>query len=101
MKGVTMKLKAKALVVCGMALLPACVGPTSDMRGDVVAVNDRTVTVRGLAGVSMLNPEMPTPTPAMIAQAKEICPNAEFLSSQFVDEDVPLEIQADYLFLCK
>lgn len=94
-------MKLVTIAIIGTSLLAACVGSTPDMRGDVVAVTERTVTIRGLADVSLANPSMPTPTPAMTAQAEEICPNARFLSSTFVDEDVPLEIHAEYLFLCR
>lgn len=93
-------MKATALVLCGLALLPACVAP--ETPGSVVQINEKSVTIRGAGDYSPQNMGKPfSPTPAMQAQAEEICPGARFVSGTPSEVDDPFGFSyINYLFFC-
>lgn len=70
--------------------LSACI--SDNQAGGVFAVTDHTVTIRGAYS---LNLSTAKPTPTMVAQARAICPGAQYLSASPHDEWTFL-----YLFRC-
>lgn len=62
-----------------LLVLAACSTVTPETQGQVTAFNGDTVTVRG--GFTVGDGKPAEPTPAMIAQAKEVCPGATYLSA--------------------
>lgn len=78
--------------------LAACV-PAPDAPGSVTAFNGETVTIRSGGDFSLANAGKGfKPTPAVIAQAQEVCPGATFASGTGVEGDAWL---VDYLFICR
>lgn len=64
----------------GLALAISACTVSPDTEGAVYQFNGETVTIRG--AYTMDGTSKPaTPTPAMVAQAKEICPGATYLSA--------------------
>ena len=73
--------------------LMAC-APTSDTKGEIMAMNSETVTIRGV--FDMTPGSGPAkPTPAMVAQAEEACRDAKYLGATPHDE-----YTFAYLFRC-
>lgn len=81
------------LYACLAALaLTACDVP-DDTRGSVYQFNGDTVTIRG-----QFQPgEIAKPTSAMVAQANEVCPGAQYLSANPTPSDTYTFL---YLFKC-
>lgn len=76
--------------------LAACV--MTDPKGVVVAYNGQTVTMRGPVDLSPAAFGKPAvPSPELVAQARDICPNARLVSTTPTPGDSPT---MDYLFLC-
>ncbi|WP_424974278.1 hypothetical protein [Dinoroseobacter sp. S124A] len=67
-----------ALAALGLSLA-GCAIP-QDQRGQVYEFTGETVTIRG-AFVSTSKQRFAAPTEAMVAQAKEVCPNATYLGA--------------------
>ena len=83
----------KKLIPLAIAL-SACMAP-EDYPSHVSEVTDRTVTIRAWAG---LTPKPALPNLAMQAQADEICPGAEYLSTRpDYQTEYPVVL---HLFLC-
>ena len=83
-----------------IALIAGCT-PPPETRGDIVALTDRTVTIRGPYDMSLgafATAKRPEPTPGIIAQAREVCPNAKYLSA---NGDTGTTDTFDYLFQCR
>lgn len=76
------------------ATLAACT-PTQDTRGDVYEITDHTVTIRGAFDeLGAFSGKSAAPTAAMIAQAQEVCPGAQYLTA------IPSNLhEYDYTFL--
>ncbi len=83
-------------VIIAAALLAGCV-PTPDTEGQIVSLTERTVTIRGAYDMS-LSGKPASPTPAMVAQAQEVCPGARYLSATPSPTD---DYTFHYLFQCK
>lgn len=81
------------LALLALPLLAACVVP-EDTPGTVREVGARTVTIQG---VFSADGSVARPTAAMVAQAKEICPGAKYLSASPTVGNLDT---FDYLFLC-
>lgn len=78
-------------------VLAGCV-PAQDAPGLVTAVNEKSVTIRGAADFSLANAGKGfRPTPAMQAQAEDVCPGAKFVSGIGTPDN---NFTADYLFIC-
>lgn len=78
--------------------LAGCVQASTD-TGAVTAFNGSTVTIRSGGDFSLANAGKGfKPTPAVVAQAKAVCPGAEFVSGTGVEGGAWL---VDYLFICK
>ena len=85
------------LALAAVLALSACV-PAPDAPGAVTAYNGQTVTIRSGGDFSLANAGQGfKPTPAVIAQAREVCPGATFASGIGIEGDAWL---VDYLFLC-
>lgn len=85
------------LALLALPILAACV-PAPDAPGAVTAYNGSTVTIRSGGNFSLANAGKGfTPTPAVVAQAQEVCPGAKFMSGTGVEGDAWL---VDYLFIC-
>jgi hypothetical protein len=85
------------LVLIALPLLAACV-PPPDSPGEVTAFNGNTVTIRSGGDFSLAGAGKGfKPTPAVVAQAQEVCPGAKFTSGIGVESDAWL---VDYLFIC-
>lgn len=82
------------LALLALPLLAACVVP-EDTPGHVKEVGSRTVTIQGAFSSDGSGAR---PTAAMIAQAREICPGAKYLSATATPGNYDT---FDYLFLCK
>lgn len=81
-----------------VAALAGCVQNQID-TGAVTAFNGQTVTIRSGGDFSLANAGKGfKPTPAVVAQAKAVCPGAEFVSGTGVDGPAWL---VDYLFICR
>jgi hypothetical protein len=77
--------------------LAACV-PAPDAPGAVTAFNGSSVTIRSGGDFSLANAGKGfKPTPAVVAQAQEVCPGAKFASGTGIEGDAWL---VDYLFIC-
>ncbi|ARC87143.1 hypothetical protein [Rhodovulum sp. MB263] len=74
-----------------LTVLVGCV-VSPDKEGGVYEITDHTVTIRGAYS---LDGTAAKPTPAMVEQAKGICPKATYLSATPFDEWTML-----YLFRC-
>lgn len=85
-------MKTIPLFVSAIALA-GCVTTTPATRGSIYAVTDKTVTVRG----AFSQGQIAKPTEAMVAQAREICPGARYLSANPSPTDYDT---FHYLFLC-
>lgn len=85
-----------AVVGCAFVavMIAGCTVPDT-FAGSVVAVTDRTVTVRGTYA---MNGAPAQPTPAMVAQAQAICPAAQYLSATPTAGNLDM---FDYLFMCE
>lgn len=87
----------KQFFILALSALSACV-PTADTPGTVTGMNSESVTIRGAADFSLTNAGKGfTPTPAMVAQAQEICPGARFVSGIGTPDT---NFTADFLFAC-
>lgn len=82
-------------------VLPALLGLSAcmstipeDGRGSVYQFNSETVTIRGGFDASR---GAAKPTPQMIEQAREVCPNATYLSANPTPSDTYTFL---YLFRC-
>lgn len=85
------------LALAAVTALSACV-PAPDTPGAVTAYNGNTVTIRGAGDYSLANAGKGfKPTPAVVAQAQEVCPGARLTSGTPVSTDSWL---IDYLFIC-
>lgn len=85
------------LALLALPLLAACVQAPTD-QGAVTAYNGNTVTIRSGGDFSLANAGKGfKPTPAVVAQAKGVCPGAEFVSGTGVEGPAWL---VDYLFIC-
>lgn len=83
--------------VLAVLILSGCV-PAPDTPGVVTQMNGASVTIRGAADMSLANAGNGfKPTPAMIEQARAICPGATFVSGVGTPDD---NFTADYLFKC-
>lgn len=81
------------LAVVALSFSTACSIP-NDMEGSVYEITDETVTIRGAFQPGTTEAR---PTPAMIAQARDVCPGAEYLSANPSPTD---EWTFLYLFRC-
>lgn len=79
--------------IIAATLLSACT-VADDQRGAVYEITDKTVTIRGAFSA---NGQPAKPTPAMVAQAKEVCPGATYLSANPSPTD---QYTFLYLFRC-
>ena len=70
----------KRLALLALPLLAACAVPP-ETRGELYEVTDNMVTIRGAINTNILVAGEAAPTPAMIAQAREVCPNAQYMSA--------------------
>lgn len=85
------------LALVSVIALAACV-PAPDAPGAVTAYNGQTVTIRSGGDFSLANAGKGfKPTPAVVAQAQEVCPGARFASGLGIEGDAWL---VDYLFIC-
>jgi hypothetical protein len=85
------------LAVAAALVLAACV-QSPDVPGAVTAFNGASVTIRSGGDFSLANAGKGfKPTPAVIAQANEVCSGARFASGTGVEGDAWL---VDYLFIC-
>jgi hypothetical protein len=82
-----------AAAVLGLASLAACTVPET-MRGSVYQFNGDSVTIRGAFSQDGTPAR---PTAAMVEQAREVCPNATYLSANPTPDDVYTFL---YLFRC-
>ena len=83
-------------IIAALALA-ACV-PAQDTPGTVTAINDKSVTIRGVADFSLANAGNGfKPTAAMVAQANDICKGARFVSGVGTPDG---NYTADFLFVC-
>lgn len=73
--------------------LAACV-VSEDTPGYVTEVGSRSVTIQGTFST---DGSIARPTSAMVAQAKEICPGARYMSAKPTVGNLDT---FDYLFLC-
>lgn len=87
-------MKATVFATLAAAALAACT-PTQDTRGELYEVTDNMVTIRGAFDMSLGNAGTPAaPTAAMVAQAREVCPDAQYMTA------VPSNLhEYDYTFL--
>jgi hypothetical protein len=76
-----------------LLLLGCVVSPETE--GSVYEITDRTVTIRGAFS---MDGTIARPTQAMIAQAKEICPTAKYVSANPSPSDNYTFL---YLFQCR
>lgn len=83
------------IALASTAALAACV-PAQTTQGSVYAITDQTVTIRGAFDMS-LSPGPAKPTEAMVAQAREICPGAQYVSANPTPTDTYTFL---YLFRC-
>ncbi len=81
------------LALLALPFLAACVVP-EDTRGHVVEVGSRAVTIEGAFSSDGSGAR---PTAAMIAQAREICPGAKYVSAS---PNTGNYDTFNYLFLC-
>lgn len=99
----TRKTTIYAVITATTVLLSGCVSPGADTPGAVVQINDKSVTVRGQGDYSLANAGKGwKPTPAITAQASEICQGAKFVSgtpSEATDPVFGFSL-IDYLFVC-
>lgn len=85
------------LLALPLGALIAC-APSPEQRGTVTQINSASVTIRGVGDYSLGNiGNQWQPTPAMVEQAREICPNATFVGGT---ADPDRDFMVDYLFRC-
>lgn len=84
-------MKSSALVLA--LAVAGCVTTEPATRGSVYAFNGDTVTIRGAYTYG----QTAKPTEAMIAQAREVCPGAQYLSANPSPTDYDTFL---YLFRC-
>jgi ABC-type uncharacterized transport system auxiliary subunit len=83
------------IALASAATLAGCVLPQAT-QGSVYAITDQTVTIRGAFDMSLASGPA-KPTEAMIAQAREICPGARYVSANPTPSDTHTFL---YLFRC-
>jgi hypothetical protein len=76
--------------------LAGCVSVPDADPGQVIAFNGNTVTIRG--GIPAGFAATASPSSAMTATARGVCPSATYASAAPVSD--PYSVQFDYLFLC-
>ena len=94
------------MIWVGSACILVACAPAPDVEGTVTQINSRSVTIQGQVDASPgAIGQKPTPTPAMVSQAKELCPKAKFVSASYVDKPDGLDLVpmlfADFLFVCE
>lgn len=83
----------KPLAILAAIALAGCVTTDPATRGSVYEITEKTVTIRGAYTYG----KTAKPTTAMVAQAQEICPNAQYLSANPSPTDYDTFL---YLFRC-
>lgn len=69
----------KRAIVLSCVALASC-APSQDTKGTVHQYNGETVTIRGVYDMSPV-PGVAEPTDAMREQARQVCPEATYLSA--------------------
>lgn len=83
----------KHTLILSAACLAACVTTEPSTKGSVYEITEKTVTIRG----TFTYGQTAKPTQAMITQAKEICPSAQYVSANPTPSDYDTFL---YLFRC-
>lgn len=78
--------------------LAACT-PTQDTQGQITEITDHMVIINGPVDMNIANAGPATPTAAMIQQAREICPGAQYLTAE-PSERHQYDWNFDYKFRC-
>lgn len=73
-------MRLTSLAVIATATVAACT-PTQDTQGQVYEVTETMVTIRGAFDMNIANAGPAAPTEAMIAQARDICPGAQYMTA--------------------
>ncbi|MEO1108262.1 MAG: hypothetical protein AAFX90_10100 [Pseudomonadota bacterium] len=74
-------IRVSLIALIALSACTASIPVPDDTPGTVHQFNGETVTIRGAFERDRLETEAATPTSAMVAQAKGVCPGAQYLSA--------------------